>query len=155
MTSVPGLEEPQGVAYLPSLHRIVVATRASGTVTAFDDASYQPIATIAGMSDADNLRYDAAAGLLYVGYGEGALGIIDPSSMKRVADIRLPGHPESFRLEEAGSRVFVNVPTTREILVLDRAQRSIVAHIPLGPFADRYPMAPLDETWPISACSSA
>ncbi len=145
MTSIPGLDEPQGVAYLPSLHRIVVATRAGGTVTAFDDASYQAIATIAGLSDADNLRFDAAAGLLYVGYGEGALGIIDPSSMKRIADIRLPGHPESFRLEEAGPRVFVNVPTSREILVLDRAQRSIVGHIPLGTFADNYPMS-LDES---------
>ncbi len=144
MTSIPGLDEPQGVAYLPSLHRIVVATRAGGTVTAFDDASYQPIATIAGMSDADNLRFDSAAGLLYVGYGEGALGIIDPSSMKRIADIRLPGHPESFRLEEAGPRVFVNVPTTREILVVDRSQRSIVTHIPLGSFANNYPMS-LDE----------
>jgi YVTN family beta-propeller protein len=144
MTSIPGLDEPQGVAYLPALHRIVAATRASGTVTVFDDASYQPVATLGGMSDADNLRFDAAAGLLYVGYGEGALGIIDPSSMKRTADLRLPGHPESFRLEEAGPRVFVNVPTTREILVLDRGPRSIVAHIPLGNFANNYPMS-LDE----------
>jgi hypothetical protein len=40
--------------------------------------------------------------------------------------------------------VFVNVPTTREVLVLDRAERSIVAHIPLGAFTDNYPMS-LDE----------
>jgi DNA-binding beta-propeller fold protein YncE len=144
ITSVPALNEPQGVAYLPSFHRIVVATRAGGTVTAFDDGTYQPTATIAGMNDADNLRFDGKAQLLYVGHGEGALGVIDPASMKLVADISLPGHPESFRLEESGPRIFVNMPPTREILVVDRVQRSIVAHIPLGNLLDNYPMS-LDE----------
>jgi hypothetical protein len=122
----------------------VVATRAGGTVTALDDASYQPVATLPNLPDADNLRFDAAAGQLYLGHGDGALGVIDPVSMKLVADIPLPGHPESFRLEEGGPRVYVNVPPTREILVVDRAQRSVVAHIPLGGFADNYPMS-LDE----------
>ena len=64
ITSIPNLNEPQGVAYLPSLHRIVVATRAGGTVTAFDDRDYRPVATISNMPDADNLRFDAAAGEL-------------------------------------------------------------------------------------------
>jgi DNA-binding beta-propeller fold protein YncE len=144
ITSVPGLNEPQGVAYLPSLHRIVVATRAGGTVTSFDDGTYQPVATLPNLPDADNLRFDAAAGRLYVGHGDGALGVIDPSSMTLVADIRLPGHPESFQLEQGSPRIFVNVPPTGEILVVDRARRSITAHIPLGGFADNYPMA-LDE----------
>jgi DNA-binding beta-propeller fold protein YncE len=144
VTSIPGLNEPQGVAYLPSLHRIVVATRAGGTVTAFDDGDYHPIATISNMPDADNLRFDAAAGPLYVGHGDGALGVIDPANMKLVADVKLPGHPESFRLEEGGPRIFVNVPPTREVLIVDRAQGSVVAHMPLGSLANNYPMS-LDE----------
>jgi len=144
IASIPGLDEPQGVAYLPSLHRIVVATRAGGTVTAFDDRDYRTVATIRNMPDADNLRFDAAAGQLYVGHGDGALGVIDPASMTLVADIPLPGHPESFRLEEGGPRIFVNVPSTREIVILDRAQRLILAHIPLGSFANNFPMS-LDE----------
>ena len=144
ITSIPNLNEPQGVAYLPSLHRVVVATRAGGTVTALDDNDYRPVATISNMPDADNLRFDAAAGELYVGHGDGGLGVIDPASMKVVAEIPLPGHPESFRLEEGGSRIFVNVPPTREILVVDRNQRSIVARVSLGSFADNYPMS-LDE----------
>src|SRR5947209_1534699 len=108
--SIPDLNEPQGVEYLPSVHRIVVATRAGGTVTAFDDRNYRPVATISNMPDADNLRFDAAAGELYLGHGDGALAVIDPASMKVVAQIPLPGHPESFRLEEGGPRIFVNMP---------------------------------------------
>ncbi len=143
-TSIPGLNEPQGVAYLPSLHRIVVATRAGGTVTALDDASYEPITTLANLPDADNLRFDERAGLLYVGHGDGALGVIDPASMKLVADIPLPGHPESFRLEEGSPRIFVNLPPTHEILVVDRLRRSVTGHVPLAGLADNYPMS-LDE----------
>ena len=144
ITSIPGLKEPQGVAYLPSSHRIVVAMRGGG-VEAFDDGNYQRVTKMPGMNDADNLRFDAGASQLYVGYGEGALGVIDPASMTRIADIPLPGHPESFRMEETGPRIFVNVPPTREILVVDRRQRAIVAHIPLGNLLNNYPMS-LDES---------
>src|SRR3954471_7820743 len=40
ITGISGLKEPQGVAYLPSVHRIVVAMR-GGAVTAIDDEKYQ------------------------------------------------------------------------------------------------------------------
>ena len=141
ITSIANLNEPQGVAYLASLHRVVVATRAGGTVTAFDDRDYRPVATISNMPDADNLRFDAAAGELYVGHGHGALAVIDPASMKVITEIPLPGHPESFQLEEGGPRIFVNMPTTHEILVVDRSRRSIVTRVPLGSLADNYPMS--------------
>jgi YVTN family beta-propeller protein len=143
LTSIAGLKEPQGVAYLPLVHRIVVAMRGGG-VEAFDDATYQRATTIPNLGDADNLRYDAAAGQLYVGYGEGALGVIEPPSMKVVATIPLGSHPESFRLEENGPNVFVNAPEAHQILVVDRQKRSIVQRIPLGNFANNYPMS-LDE----------
>jgi YVTN family beta-propeller protein len=143
IASVGGLNEPQGVAYLPLLHRIVVATR-GGSVASFDDGTYQRTATMPNMGDSDNLRYDAAAGQLYLGYGEGALGVIDPSSLRLVGSIPLGGHPESFRLEDSSPRIFVNVPPTREILVVDRQQRSIVKRIRLAGFANNYPMS-IDE----------
>ena len=142
--SIGGLKEPQGVAYLPLLRRIVVGMR-GGSVEAFDAASYERTASMPNVQDADNLRYDAAAGQLYLGYGEGSIGIIEPSSLRLVASIPVGGHPESFRLEENGPRIFVNVPPQREIVVLDRRQRSILGRIPLGSFADNYPMS-LDES---------
>jgi YVTN family beta-propeller protein len=143
ITSVGGLKEPQGVAYLARQHRVVVAMR-GGSVAAFDDASWQRTATIPNLGDSDNLRWDAAAGELLLGYGAGALGLIDPSSMTIVANIQLGAHPESFRAEERGARVFVNLPDLREIAVADRKARSIVARLPLPGFDDNYPMY-LDE----------
>jgi DNA-binding beta-propeller fold protein YncE len=141
--SIPGLKEPQGVAFLPTLHKVVVANT-GGTVVAFEDPTFKLLATIPDMDDADNLRIDAITGQLWVGYGDGALGLIDPTSMKRLGDIKLPGHPESFRLEQAGPRVFVNVPRTKEVLVVDRQKGTITSRIPLVRFVKNYPMS-LDE----------
>ena len=144
ITSIEGLKEPQGVAYLPAAHEIVVAMR-GGSVAAFDDQKYRRTATLPNTGDADNLRYDAATGQLYLGYGEGAIGELDPASLKILASIPVGGHPESFRLEEQGPRVFVNVPPRREILVLDRKKRTTLMHIPLGGPSNNYPMS-LDES---------
>ena len=144
ITSIKGLNEPQGVAYLPDVHRIVVAMRGGGMVAAFDDEKYERTATLPKLGDSDNLRYDAATGELWLGYGEGALGLLDTSSLKMLASIPVGGHPESFRLEKHGPHIFVNVPPKREILVVDRQKRSIVMHIPLGGPTNNYPMS-LDE----------
>jgi DNA-binding beta-propeller fold protein YncE len=121
-----------------------VVANTGGTVVAFEDPSFRLLATLPDMDDADNLRIDIAANQLYVGYGDGALGIIDPATMKRLGDIRLPGHPESFRLEQEGPRVFVNVPRTKEVLVVDRQKRTITSRLALTGFAKNYPMS-LDE----------
>src|SRR5690349_24755354 len=50
ITSIAGLKEPQGVAYVASVHRIVVAQR-GGAVSAFEDDKYQRTATVAKMGD--------------------------------------------------------------------------------------------------------
>src|SRR5262249_34059935 len=115
-----------------------------GAVVAFDDTDYHRTGIIAKLGDADNLRWDASASQLYVGYGEGALGVIDPSSMKLVARIAVRAHPESFRLEGSGPRLYVDVPDRHEVLVVDRAQRSIAMRIPLADASQNYPMF-LDE----------
>jgi hypothetical protein len=134
-----GLNEPQGVAYLPDLGRIIVAT-GGGSVVAFDSSTLQRLAAIAGLDDADNVRMDAAAGQLYVGYGGGALAVLDPKTLRKTAEIRLPGHPESFRLEQNGPRIFVNVPRAKELVIVDRQKRQSVSRAPLPSFLGNYPM---------------
>ena len=144
ITSISGLKEPQGVAYLPLQHRIVVAMR-TGSVAAFEDATWKRTATIVSLGDCDNLRWDADGGQLFLGYGEGGLGLIDPSSMKIVANVPLGAHPESFRLESSGPLIFANLPPLHEIAVVDRKTGAVAKHIPLPGLNDNYPMY-LDES---------
>jgi hypothetical protein len=142
--TIIGLREPQGVAYLSRAGRIVVANGKDGSCRFFDGQTYQPIAQIDCGEDADNVRYDEHGDRIYIGYGQGALAEIDPVKLARVADIQLPGHPESFQLESKGSRIFVNVPSAREVDVIDREKALLVARWPMEAFQANFPMA-LDE----------
>src|SRR5437870_7872654 len=75
--------------------------------------------------------------------GTGGLGFLDANG-KKTGDIVIDAHPESFQLEEAGTRLFVNVPDKNEIEVIDAVKRTVLARWPVS-FQNNFPMA-LDET---------
>lgn len=142
LTSIKGLREPQGVFFVPKENKLFIANDDDGTCMVFDGSSYKLLQTIHFPSDADNVRYDAAQNQIYVGYGEGGLGALDATTGKKVADIALKAHPESFRLEQSGPRIFVNLPDANHtIAVVDRTKRSVVATWPLEE-ASNFPMTP-------------
>ncbi len=141
--SITGLNEPQGVLYLPALDRLYVANGNDGTLRIFDASSFKLLRTVPYGDDADNVRYDPAQGTIYVGYGSGALGVLSKEGEK-IAGIKLDAHPESFQLEKQGTRVFVNLPKSRKIAVVDRQTKSVVTTWNTGASSANYPMA-LDE----------
>ncbi len=121
LRTIAGFSEPQGVAYVPFGDSVYVANGGDGSVRALRGEDLVPIARIELGDDADNVRLDAARRRVLVGYGKGALAVIDPATQTKTADIPLRGHPESFQIDETGSRVFVNVPDARAIAVVDLA----------------------------------
>ncbi len=142
--TIGGLKKPTGVLFLAELNLLVVASGDDGTCRFYDGTSYAEKDRIAGVEDADNLRFDAKAKRVYLGYGEGALGVIDPVAMKLTARIALAKHPESFQLEQDGPRIFVNVPDAKQIAVVDRVAGKVIATWPVDEFHANFPMA-LDE----------
>ena len=145
LAPITGLHQPTGVLLLADLKRVYVAGGGDGTVRAFATASHEPVAQLDGIEDADNARFDPAAGLIYVGFGDGALGVIDPGANRLLHRIPLAAHPEAFQLETQGPRVFVNVPGARQIAVVDRIRRNVVAQWPMEQWRANFPMA-LDES---------
>lgn len=143
--SITGLHEPQGVAFVPEFNKIFVTNGQSGTCDIFDGNSFKPLQSIKSLDDADNIRYDAATRFIYIGYGDGALALVDATSDKYLGDIKLEGHPESFQLEKQGPRIFVNIPSAHHITVVDREKRTVLAKWPLKNAQANFPMA-LDET---------
>jgi WD40 repeat protein len=138
---IASLHKPQGIAYAADLNKLFVASDADGTCRIYDGTSLKPVNVVELKDDADNVRYDAAAGRVYVGYGEGALAVIDAKSGRKLADVPLVGHPESFQLEARGPRIFVNVPSDRHIAVVDRERRAVIATWSLGEAQGNFPMA--------------
>ena len=144
LQSIGGLHHPQGVLYVPDTERLFVANAEGGQVVIFDGKTLRRVGSVDGLDDADNVRYDAAAKHVYVGFGDGALVVLDAREGKRLGDIKLDGHPESFQLEKSGPRIFVNVPDAGHVAVVDRVRREVIARWPLVGEAANFPMA-LDE----------
>jgi hypothetical protein len=141
--TIRGLAEPQGIAYIPSSNLVFVANDKDGSVRSFDAATWKMLASIPYGDDADNLRRDPGSDHIWVGYGGGALGELDRQGTK-LMDIKLDAHPESFQLEKNGSRIFVNLPGSRKIAVVDRKSKAVSASWGTGGPLANYPMA-LDE----------
>ena len=90
--------------------------------------------------DADNIRIDAAANRVFIGYGGGALVVIDPSTHSKVGDIPLKAHPEAFQVDPDTSQIFVNVPDARGIAVVDRVSQKQIGEWPTADPGANFPM---------------
>jgi DNA-binding beta-propeller fold protein YncE len=141
VVSVPGMREPQGVAFLPDRNRIIVANGGDGQCVIVDGGALQVMQRIPCGDDADNVRYDRAAGFAYIGAGRGRLTILGGVDDRLVGKIQLAGHPEAFVLDPNGSRIFVNVPTADHIAVVDRERRTVLTTWPLSIARANFPMA--------------
>ncbi len=142
---ITGLDEPQGILFVPDVKKIYVANAGDGTVEVFNSDSYALVKTINLSSDADNMRYDSDQKLVYVGYGNGALGLINTVTDSLIGNIKLGGHPESFQISyKLSPGIFVNVPGDDSIEVVDGQKRMAVAKMSNTDAHSNYAMA-LDE----------
>jgi len=116
---ITGLSEPQGVAYHPATTTLYVANAGDGSLRLYQAPAFTLLGSIALGADADNIRIDPWRNRVIVGYGKGGLAVIDPASRRKIADMPLDGHPESFQFDATGSRIFVNVPDASRIASLD------------------------------------
>ncbi|MBI3759698.1 MAG: hypothetical protein HY269_08095 [Deltaproteobacteria bacterium] len=151
---ISGLDEPQGVAYVPKSDRLLVACGGDGTVRIFSGTDFSPRGTIDLGGDADNVRLDARNGDVVIGYGSGGLAVIDPAKAVKRADVPLPAHPEGFALDAPGGRAYVNIPDAHEIDVVDFASGKLVAAWTPPRLSSNFPIV-LDDSGHVAAAFRA
>jgi DNA-binding beta-propeller fold protein YncE len=144
LKSLPGFKEPQGIAVVPEARLVAVANGQGEGVQFIDAGDFHLTKAVRLGDDSDNVRYDLTAKRVFVGFGSGALGAVSPADSKVLGQAKLSGHPESFQLEQSGSRAFVNVPTANQIAVVDRTAMRVIATWPVVSAKANFPMA-LDE----------
>lgn len=144
--TITGLKEPQGVVFVPETGTLYVTSGADGKCIAFSGNPLTRTAAVDAGEDADNIRYDAVTKQLYVGFGSGALGVIDAPAFKNAGNVKLEAHPESFQLEKSGPRIFVNVPNARQVAVIDRIRQRVLSRWPIETAQANFPMALIEST---------
>jgi DNA-binding beta-propeller fold protein YncE len=136
---VAGLAEPQGIALLPMVDALFVATGGDGALHVFSP-SLEEKAVVSIGPDADNVHANPSQSLVAVGFADG-LALVDPVTNTVSASIALSGHAEGFGFDETGSRVFVNIPDSAEIAVVDAEAKATVAEWRATRAGGNFPMA--------------
>jgi DNA-binding beta-propeller fold protein YncE len=132
--SIPGFKKPQGIAYVPTLNKLFVASGDDGMLRVFASDSLELLDSIKLDLGPNRVTYDPRKKLLYVGYGGkdagkdyGQVGIIDAQTDRHVADIQVPARPAELLLDKSGQTLFVFVSIASQVQVVDTKTRQIVA----------------------------
>jgi len=144
LKQLKGQAGAQGLAYAADLERLYVGLGTGGFCNIFDGKDYKLLKTVKFMDDADNVRYNPRTHTVYVAHAEKALGVIDGETFEQKPDITLPGSAESFQLESGRPRLYLNIPSPSQVVVIDTDKNEVVNRYPLKLAGANFPLA-LDE----------
>ena len=139
--SIKGLDEPQGVAYVPETNELVVANGGNGKCIFYNASDYQQVTTIDLGGDADNVRYDPVDGKIFVGYGNGGIAVIDAVTHQQINKVELPAHPESFQIDQKNNLLLVNLPDNNSIAIIDLKSLQLMNTWKINNLGGNFPMA--------------
>jgi hypothetical protein len=139
--TIKDLHEPQGVEYLSFSKSIFVANGGTGICNFYDASTFQLTASLNFNDDADDVRYLANEKTVYVGYGNGGIGIISEESKKEFGRVTFNGHPEGFQVDPKTKKIWVNVPDDHSVKVLDGQLLKITNQWKIADIGGNFPMA--------------
>src|SRR5215472_1585566 len=117
-------ERPAAARYAPEFNQLYVSRGQS--VYIYHADTFDIVTAIDLHSRLDELQYDARAKELYVGCmsdGKEGIAVIAIPEGKLVAKIRTPDSPQGIAVELGGRRIFANIPSLRQVAIIDRARR--------------------------------
>ncbi|HTA59380.1 MAG TPA: YncE family protein [Candidatus Baltobacteraceae bacterium] len=149
--SIPGFLKPQGIAYVPALNKLFVASGDDGMVRVFRGDTLELLDAIKLELGPNRVAYDPVKQVLYVGYGGkdagkdfGEVAAIDARTDKKIFDVQVAAHPSELLLDKSGQTLFVFISVASKIQVVDVAKRELRATWPVS--SQRPGDAALDES---------
>lgn len=144
--SIAGLGKPHGLAWVEATGSLYVA---DGTLAELRVYTGTPLALsgkIKLSDDADDMVYDDANKMLYVGHGGDAanpakVAVIDTEHFSLVANLPVATHPEALEIDPQSRRVFANIADSNEVAVIATGSKEITAHWKLTKAGDNVPLA--------------
>jgi hypothetical protein len=142
---ITGLGKPHGLAWIAG--RLYASDGSMGDLKVFEGAPLKRVKSIKLSEDADDLVYDAGRKLLYVGHGgsdadnPAKIAVIDTANQTLIKDLPVATHPEGLDIDNAKSRIFVNVADSAEVAVIDGATQTLSGSWKISRAADNVPIA--------------
>src|SRR5437879_7744017 len=139
LKSIPGFKKPQGIAYVPALNKLFIASGDDGMVRVFRGDTLDLLDAIKLDLGPNRVAYDPDTQVLYVGYGGkdagkdyGEIGIIDAKTDKHVGDVKVEAHPSEILLNKAGETLFVFMSGASKIQVVNTKKREVISNWPVS-----------------------
>jgi len=145
--SIAGLGKPHGLAWVASTGSLYVADGSLGELLVYKGTPLALAGKIKLSDDADDMAYDEAGHLLFVGHGgsdsasPALVAVVDTTTFTLVANLPAAAHPEALEIDPQSRRVFVNVADAGEVAVIDAATKTIAARWKLTKAAGNVPLA--------------
>jgi DNA-binding beta-propeller fold protein YncE len=145
--SLQGLGKPHGLAWIAETGRLFVTDGAKGELDVYSGAPLKRIQSIPLAEDADDMVYDSATKLLYVGYGgtnaanPSRIAVVDTASLHVVTNLPVASHPEALELDPNADRIFANIADSGQVVVIDGKTQRIAATWPLQQGKGNTPLA--------------
>jgi hypothetical protein len=137
--SIPGFKKTQGVAYIPSLNKVFVASGDDGMLRVFRGDNLELLDSIKLELGPNRVTYDPHTSILYVGYGGkdagkdyGEVGIIDAKTDRHLGDIKVDAHPSELLLNKSGKTLYVFIGVSSKVQVVDTQKREVVSTWPVS-----------------------
>jgi len=134
--SIPGFKKTQGIAYVPSLNKLFVASGddgCSGYSGVTRSTCWESVKLDLGHN---RVAYDPHTQILYVGTEArtqvrtmGKIGIIDPKTDSTSGTSKVEAHPSELLLDESGKTLFVFVSVASVVQVVDTKETRSGVHM--------------------------
>ena len=125
LESLKGLGKPHGLAWIPSTGRLFVADGDRAELAIYAGSPLYRVKSIPLSDDADDMVFDPAQHLLYVGHGgsdsanPARIAVIDTEALTLLENLPVAAHPEALELDPDTNRIFANIADAGTIAVID------------------------------------
>jgi DNA-binding beta-propeller fold protein YncE len=121
VTTVPGGDYPDGLAYAPEVGKLYVSDEHGKADTVIDTQSNQVVATIPLRGEAGNTQYDPTSHRIFVAVHSGHLAVIDPTTDQLLDRYEVPacGEPHGLSIDAVRRLAFVACQTNAKVVVVD------------------------------------
>jgi DNA-binding beta-propeller fold protein YncE len=152
--TVPGLETPHAIHYMPDNDRIVVSNSGDALSKVLDGKTYAVVDTFKLTPGADVMNYDPSTKQVWIVTGgknaskklpDTVVAVVDAASGKQLGEVKFDtDFTEAIAFEQKGKRAFINVSGKHYVAVVDKTTHKVLDTWPIKEGENNAPIA-LDE----------